>query len=353
LKPQLNQKLKKKEEILTATKNELADDFEAERKRLSDIANQLSALRERLNKVQLKDQQVRLNNLKEQNKDVDEERFEKIHESMFKIMEKYEIAKEILKAISMKEDVVNGLLTSDVQRPLNEKTNIKPVSNSQQTKKDKKIVKSKDVEEAKEVTKKNEAPVSEAPKSKEKVKAVIEKLENVVDDVDVLKTEQTLKPNTDKDNSFDGNKTDNKGPSTGTTTKAKATEVKKEKTATDSDVLKKGDEPELLKDIKKDILETTKDKVQNLKKEIDAEVKSSPAQKALKETLSKAEVSLAQAGIEIDNATATELFGRQYTNYAIKKKSHEMLADAMQAVKLVEADLATKKYVKPTFYKRK
>jgi len=268
-------------------------------------------------------------------------------------MEKYEIARQMLKAISMKEDVVNGLLTSDVQRPLNEKTNVKPVSSSQQTKKDKKIVKSKDVEDAKEVTQKNEAPVSEAPKSKEKVKAVIEKLENVVDDVDVLKTEQTLKPNTDKDNSFDGNKTDNKGPSTGATTKAKANEVKREKTATDSDVLKKGDEPELLKDIKKDILETTKDKVENLKKEIDAEVKSSPAQKALKETLSKAEVSLAQAGIEIDNATATELFGRQYTNYAIKKKSHEMLADAMQAVKLVEADLATKKYVKPTFYKRK
>ena len=108
-----------------------------------------------------------------------------------------------------------------------------------------------------------------------------------------------------------------------------------------------------MKDIKKDIYENAKDKVKSLKKEIEKEVKSTPAQKALKETLSKAEVSLAQAGIEIDNATATELFGRQYTNYAIKKKSHEMLASAMEAVKLVEQDLKTKKYQKPTFYKRK
>ena len=69
--------------------------------------------------------------------------------------------------------------------------------------------------------------------------------------------------------------------------------------------------------------------------------------------MSKAEVSLAQAGIEIDNSTATELFGHKYTNYAIKKKSHEMLANAMQAVKLVEDDLKTKKYMKPQFYKRK
>merc|ERR1712125_305428 len=133
-----------------------------------------------------------------------------------------------------------------------------------------------------------------------------------------------------------------------------ATEVvREEKSSQDSDILKKGDEPELLKDIKKDIYENAKDKVKSLKKEIEKEVKSTPAQKALKETLSKAEVSLAQAGIEIDNATATELFGHQYTNYAIKKKSHEMLANAMEAVKLVEADLKTKKYQKPTFYKRK
>merc|ERR1712072_995226 len=170
------------------------------------------------------------------------------------------------------------------------------------------------------------------------------------DNVDVLKSEdagnKTVKPNTDKDNSFDGNKTDNKGPSKGATTKAKAAEVEKERSAVDSDILKKGDEPELLKDIKKDLYDDTKEKVKNLKKEIEKEVKSTPAQKALKETLSKAEVNLAQAGIEIDNATAKELFGRQYTNYAIKKKSHEMLANAMQAVKLVENDLKTKKIPK-------
>ena len=42
----------------------------------------------------------------------------------------------MLKAISMSEDVVNELLTKpDVQRPLNEKVNVKPVSSSQQTKK--------------------------------------------------------------------------------------------------------------------------------------------------------------------------------------------------------------------------
>jgi hypothetical protein len=51
-------------------------------------------------------------------------------------MEKYEVAKQMLKAISMSEDVVNELLTKpDVQRPLNEKVNVKPVSSSQQTKK--------------------------------------------------------------------------------------------------------------------------------------------------------------------------------------------------------------------------
>merc|ERR1712151_1259981 len=195
----------------------------------------------------------------------------------------------------------------------------------------------------------NSEPVSEAPEKKEKVKAVIEKLENVGDDVDIYKTEDAgkVKANTDKDNSFDGNKTDNKGPSKGATTKAKATEVvREEKSSQDSDILKKGDEPELLKDIKKDIYENAKDKVKSLKKEIEKEVKSTPAQKALKETLSKAETSLAQAGIEIDNATATELFGHQYTNYAIKKKSHEMLANAMEAVKLVEQDLKTKKISK-------
>merc|ERR1712188_324506 len=103
---------------------------------------------------------------------------------------------------------------------------------------------------------------------------------------DIYKTEgsgdKTVKPNTDKDNSFDGNKTDNKGPSKGAATKAKATEVVREKSVTDSDILKKGDEPELLKDIKKDIYENAKDKVKSLKKEIEKEVKSTPAQKALK-----------------------------------------------------------------------
>merc|ERR1712183_839018 len=151
--------------------------------------------------------------------------------------------------------------------------------------------------------------------------------------------------NTNKDNSFENNKTDNKDPKKSTATKAKAAEVVKVKSATDSDILKANDEPELLKDIKKDIYEEAKDKVGKLKKEIEKEVISTPAQKALKETLSKAEVSLAQAGIEIDNSTATELFGHSYTNYAIKKKSHEMLASAMQAVKLVEDDLKTKKYM--------
>jgi len=277
-------------------------------------------------------------------------------------MEKYEVAKQMLKAISMSEDVVNELLTKpDVQRPLNEKVNVKPVSTSQQTKKDKKIKTTKqvDIEGAKKDTQTtNDAPVASAPSKKsDKVKAVIEKLENVIDDVEIVNSEntdsKTIKANTDKDNSFDDNKTDNKGPKKSTSTKAKAVEVVNDISATDSDVLKASDEPELLKDIKKDIIDQAKDKVVKLKKEIEKEVQSTPAQKALKETLSKAEVSLAQAGIEIDNSTATELFGHSYTNFAIKKKSHEMLANAMQAVKLVEDDLKTKKYMKPTFYKRK
>ena len=55
---------------------------------------------------------------------------------MFKIMEKYEIAKQMLKAIAMSEDVVDELLTKpDVQRPLNEKTQIKSVQHNKKVNK--------------------------------------------------------------------------------------------------------------------------------------------------------------------------------------------------------------------------
>merc|ERR1711957_380603 len=258
----VDSKADKNTEILTETKTKLSNNFDSERQRLQDIATQLDALRARLNKVDIKDREIRLNNLKKDNDQVDDENFNKVHSAMFKIMEKYEVAKQMLKAISMSEDVVNELLTKpDVQRPLNEKVNVKPVSTSQQTKKDKKIITTKqvDIEGAKKDTQTtNDAPVASAPSKKsDKVKAVIEKLENVIDDVEIVNSEntdsKTIKANTDKDNSFDDNKTDNKGPKKSTSTKAKAVEVVNDISATDSDVLKASDEPELLKDIKKDI----------------------------------------------------------------------------------------------------
>merc|ERR1711957_1096381 len=91
-------KADKNTEILTETKTKLSNNFDSERQRLQDIATQLDALRARLNKVDIKDREIRLNNLKKDNDQVDDENFNKVHSAMFKIMEKYEVAKQMLKA---------------------------------------------------------------------------------------------------------------------------------------------------------------------------------------------------------------------------------------------------------------
>jgi len=314
-------------------------------------------MKQRLDKVQSKDQEIREQKL---DKEIDSEHkkyFEKIHKEMYDIMADAEKAKTLLKDISKKEETVNELLNQpEVQRPLNKNDNIKKSSDSQKSKGDKKIVKTLPVkidDGVKTVEKINDAPIETSlPKSQSKVKAVVMAMPDVTEvvnanifipsDVD----SNTFKTKTEKDNSFDANVTDNKAPRNGLQKSTKAVVIEKKAEAIDSDILKSKDALLLVEDTKKEVEEKVKSTKKNDSQKKGEAVVAGPAEKVVKANLSAAEVKLAQAGLEIDQATATELFGHTYTNYALRRKSNEMLENAMNAVKLVEIDLKGKKFEK-------
>ena len=211
----------------------------------------------------------------------------------------------------------------------------------------------------KTVEKINDAPIETAlPKSQSKVKAVVMAMPDVTEvvnanifipsDVD----SNTFKTKTEKDNSFDANVTDNKAPRNGLQKSTKAVVIEKKAEAIDSDILKSKDALLLVEDTKKEVEEKVKSTKKNDSQKKGEAVVAGPAEKVVKANLSAAEVKLAQAGLEIDQATATELFGHTYTNYALRRKSNEMLENAMNAVKLVEIDLKGKKFEKMPVGKR-
>lgn len=182
-----------------------------------------------------------------------------------------------------------------------------------------------------------------------KIKATLVVLEPILDnDVTVSETAgvNKVQAKTQKDNSFEDNKTDNKAPRKALPKVEKAVQVEKKSVATDEDILKPHNALDFIKDITEDLDNEKKkaSKKTDVKKVDDGTVVSSPSQKVPQTKLTDTEIKLAQAGLEINHEVATELFGTDYTNYAVKKRTDKMLENAMYAVKLVEQDLKGQKY---------